>query len=47
MPVDLGWIQAVELRSAEQPGAVVPISKQRKKTGTVDLVPASVGWLPG
>jgi hypothetical protein len=47
MPVDLGWIQAVELRSAEQPGAAVPTYQNSEKTGTVDLVPASVGWLPG
>jgi len=47
MPVDLGWIQAVELRSAEQPGRLSPPIKTAKKTGTVDLVPASVGWLPG
>src|ERR1700722_14219416 len=33
MPVDLGWIQAVELRSAAQPGAAVPIAKQRKNPG--------------
>jgi len=47
MPVDLGWIQVVELRSADSRGRLSPHIKIAKKTGTVDLAPASVGWLPG
>jgi hypothetical protein len=31
MPVDLGWIQAVELRSAEQPEAAVPTYQNSEK----------------